>query len=64
MEILEGFATLVEMTDSDDQSQRNFNVIVNVLNATNTTVIGGDFNDTDLANVQLTAYCFNVLLCS
>ena len=45
-------AELVEMTgDPDDQSQRNFDVIVNALNATNTTVIGGDFNDTDLIMV-------------
>ena len=50
--MIEMFAKLVEMTeDPEDQSQRNFNVVVNVLNATNTTVIGGDFNDTDLIMV-------------
>ena len=52
VEMIREFAALVEMTDDpDDQSQRNFDVIVNVLIVTNTVVRGNDFNDTVLEQV-------------
>lgn len=49
-------AELVNITnDPIDQSQINFNVIVNVLNTTNTIVDNSDFNDTDLTQVHIDA---------
>ena len=50
--IIEEFAVLVDMTDNSiDQSQRNFDVITNVLNTTNTIVNNGVFNDSALSQV-------------
>ena len=56
MERIGELAELVNITnDPIDQSQINFNVIVNVLNTTNTIVDNGDFNDTDLTQVHIDA---------
>lgn len=55
VEMIEDFAALVEMTDNTvDQSQRNFDVIANVLNVTSSIVGETDLNDGNLTQVQLT----------
>ena len=55
MEMIEDFAALVEMTDNTvDQSQRNFDVIANVLNVTSSIVGETDLDDGNLTQVQLT----------
>ena len=53
--MIEDFAALVEMTDNTvDQSQRNFDVIANVLNVTSSIVGETDLDDGNLTQVQLT----------
>ena len=57
VEMIADFAALVDMTEAPvDQSQRNFDVILNVLNTTSSIVSIADFNDTDLGEVKKCLY--------
>ena len=52
VEMTEQFAALVGMTPVDDQSQRNFDMILSVLSSIRRIVLEGDFNDTELGQVS------------
>ena len=52
MELIGELAALVDITDDlEDQSQQNLDVILNVLNVTNTIINGADLNDATLTQV-------------
>ena len=52
VEVIGELAALVDITDDlEDQSQQNLDVILNLLNVTNTIINGAELNDVNLTEV-------------